>query len=151
MCIDDRHFFGVDHAPNPGNLQEREYDVNVDGEWEEQRARLYSQTRGNLPIVQVLPSLIPDQAYEAVLWIVPHPYGSPKPEKDIPIEVTWAAGRKFEVITVTRDEDPNYTARQTYWGPMLVQARMKFPDGYETAAYVYARMPCVYHADESQA
>jgi hypothetical protein len=88
-----------------------------------------------------------DQAYEALLWIVPHPYGAPKPEKDIPAQVTWSAGKMFEVVTVTRQDSPNYTARLSYWGPMLVQARMRFPDGYETQAYVYARRPSLYHAE----
>jgi len=148
MTVDDRHFSSVDHTPTPGRSKERSYDPKVDDEWDKLRIELYVQTRGNLPTVQILPSLIPGQAYEAVLWIVPHPYGVPKSKNDIPKEVTWSAGKRFEVVTVQREDDPNYTARQTYWGPMLVQAKMTFPDGYVAVTHVYARMPSVYHAEK---
>ncbi len=144
LRVDDRHFFGSDHVPYPKEFSERQFGNNVDKELEQERIGVYEQTRGNLPVVEVLPSLIPGQAYEAVLWIVGHPYEEPKPEKDIPVEVTWAAGPKFEVVAVKRETDPTFCARLTYWGPMLVQARLKFPDGYEARAHVYARMPRLY-------
>ncbi|MCG8508192.1 MAG: hypothetical protein MI741_03090, partial [Rhodospirillales bacterium] len=113
----------------------------ADKSYEEARRAEYERTRGNLPAVEVRPSLIPDQAYEAVLWIEPHPYDKEKPERDKPVKVIWSAGRMFEVVTVTRNEDSHFTASLAYWGPMLVQARIIFDDDSEALTYIYARMP----------
>ena len=146
LRVDDRHFFGKDHVPFPGKHRVRKFNATKDADCEKRRIAVYMETRGNLPVVEVLPSLTPGQAYEAIMWIVPHPYGEPKPERDIPTEVSWSAGELFWVVMVRREQDPTFSARLTYWGPMLVQARMTFPDGSQACAYVYARMPELYSA-----
>jgi hypothetical protein len=40
-----------------------------------------------------------------------------------------------------KDRDPNFCASFDYWGPMLIQARIRFADGTSCAGYVYARIP----------
>jgi len=141
MRVDDRHFFGFDCTPVPKRLEERNFDPEADDKYETLRHKEYEVTRGNLPVVQVLPSLIPGQAYEALLWIVPHPHKQVESDHEYPIEVTWSAGRKFEVVTIKYEDDKHFCASLAYWGPMLVQTRLKFADGHEALSYVYARMP----------
>jgi hypothetical protein len=36
-----------------------------------------------------------------------------------------------------------------YYGPMLVQAKLEFPDKQVAYGYVYARMPTAYKSDET--
>ncbi len=146
LRTDDRKFLGDDHIPFSKSCTERVFDPAQDAEFETQRQAVYVDTRGNMPVVDVLPSLTPGQAYEAVLWIVQHPFGEKKQESDIPRTVTWSAGRKFEVVTVNGEQDSNYAARLSYYGPMLVQARLSFPDGHEAVTHVYARMPTAFTA-----
>ena len=105
---------------------------------EEIRRKEYARTRGNLPVVEVRPSLDPEQAYEARFWIVRHRSGRPE---DLPVEVTWSAGPMFPEVTVNRDDDPWFCASFDYWDSMLVQARLRFGDGESACAHVYARIP----------
>ena len=144
LKIDDRPFFGFHYLPTPTILKLRKFDEKIDKQFEKIRREKYEKTRGNLPVVQVLPSLIPGQAYEAILWIVQHPYGEKKPERDIPTKVTWSAGKMFEVISITRDQNPNYCVKYDYWGPMLVQAKLEFSDKHEALIHIYAKMPTAY-------
>ena len=144
MNIDDRHFFAQKNTPT---IVERpiilEFDDNAKAE-DSHRVNQYALSRGNLPVVKVLPSLVEDQAYEAIIWIVQHKYGEPKDQKDIPIKVVYSAGHRFEVIEVEREQDIHFTAKMTYWGPMLVQCKLLFEDGHEHFLHIYARMPNQY-------
>jgi len=101
------------------------------------RRAVYESTRGNMAVAEVFPSMCEGQAYEARVWIVPH---SRNPE-NVPVEVTWNAGPKFERRRVTATDDPKFCATLSYWGSMLVEARLKFCDGQSASAFVYARIP----------
>ena len=93
-----------------------------------------------VPVAEVLPSLQPKQHYEARLWLVRHK--SRREQDDVRlVRVTWFAGPNFPVVTVNRDDDENLCGRLDYWGPMLVQARLEFADGYEAPTHLYARLP----------
>lgn len=115
----------------------------INAEWsahEKQRKDEYRRTRFNMPVVEVYPSLMRGQVYEARLWIVPH-----RPElREIPQSITWSAGDKFPVVTVKAEHDARFAASLAYYGPMLVQVVMRFQDGYEATAYIYARLPVSY-------
>jgi hypothetical protein len=108
----------------------------TDDEFEKKRKSVYEDFRLNMPVVEVMPSLVPQQEYEARLWIVPH-----KGRQQIPAMVEWSAGKHFSVVVCTREENPAFCATLAYYGPMLVQARMHFDDGGIATGYVYARLP----------
>jgi 3',5'-cyclic AMP phosphodiesterase CpdA len=99
----------------------------------------YKRTRANFPIAEIKPSLFPGQTNEALLRIVRHE-SQFRTSQDDPITVTWSAGPKFPKVTVTRGEDPDFCAVFPYWGGALMQAEMKFKDGYTAIAFVYAPM-----------
>lgn len=107
---------------------------------EQHRKEKYRETRQNMAVAEVRPSLWPGQAYEATVWIVPH-----RPDKQEwvrPKCVIWSAGDKFETVTIQREDDPIFCTTFDYWGPMLVQAELIFDDDRPSAfAYVYARIP----------
>jgi hypothetical protein len=110
---------------------------------EHERARVarYQEARGNMAVVEVMPSLVrgQDKYFEARTWIVPHG------ERALPLRVTWSAGPKFEkVVRVTREEDENFSAAFYYFGPMLIQGVIEFDDGASSSVYVYARVPKSY-------
>ncbi len=99
----------------------------------------YARLRGNMLCVDVRPSLKPDQGYEAIVWISPHPN---REKAESPLQVEWSAGPKFHgVVTVKREQDLRFCGRFDYWGPMLIQGCILFPDGKEERAFVYARIP----------
>ena len=108
------------------------------------RTKVYIDSRGNLPVVSVLPSLEPGQAYEATVWIVQHPYGIEKHSNEIPIKVIYSAGQNFDVHEVTKEQSIHFTAKLTYWAPMLIQVKMIFSNDDEFITHVYARMPNQY-------
>ncbi len=142
--VDDRHFYGSNNSPYiDENNESRQFNEN-DEEDERIRNEVYIKTRGNLPVIQVLPSLINDQAYEVTVWIVRHRYGEKKPESDIPISVQYSAGPRFEVVTVNRKNDERFAAKFTYWGPMLIQCKLTFGDGQSFITSIYANMPNQY-------
>jgi 3',5'-cyclic AMP phosphodiesterase CpdA len=105
-------------------------------ELEKARHDHYQSLRLNMPVVEVLPSLMPGQGYEARAWLVPHRYHS-----ESPVRVTWSAGPMFDRKILTKTAAPNFTVAFHYWGPMLIQAELEFEDGARTHAYVYARLP----------
>lgn len=105
---------------------------------EEKRAGWYSELRGNMPVIEVMPSLEPGQIYEARMWLVGHPS---RQAKDIPHEVIWSAGPKFPIWVCQKTDNNDFCANYHYWGPMAVQALIKFSDGTETIGHVYARIP----------
>jgi 3',5'-cyclic AMP phosphodiesterase CpdA len=104
------------------------------------RQAVYEDVRYRLPVVEVLPSLLPGQAYEARAWIVEH---KPEENKSNPrlIKVEWSAGRKFKNQICLVEENPNFCISYQYWGPMLIEAKMTFDDEHTAYAYVYARLP----------
>jgi predicted MPP superfamily phosphohydrolase len=103
------------------------------------RLAKYDELRHSLPVVEVMPSLIPGQAYEARAWITfhrPDLYTKPKL-----IKVEWTAGPRFKKQICTVDNNPNFCVSYQYWGSMLIEAKLTFEDKYTAVAYVYARMP----------
>ena len=106
------------------------------------RISQYEKLRGRFPVVEILPSLIPEQAYEARVWIVAHKEDefNLDPEEAL-IKVEWSAGENFLVITANVDDNSNFCSSFHYWGPMLIEAKLIFKDGYEASTFLYARMP----------
>lgn len=139
---DDRYFIAGERAPVAGGMAVRGFVDASDGVFQEERIAEYRRLRGNFPVVEVMPSLVPGQAYEARVWIVHHRGSVPDdvPE-EWPVRVIWSAGRRFPVAEVDREQDPNFCAAFNYWGAMLIQARMEFADGGREQAHVYARLP----------
>lgn len=107
-------------------------------EWQQldQRPPEYKRLKGNMLSVEVRPSLMPKQGYEAVVWIAGHQ------GRELPVKVEWSAGEKFKTITtVTAENDTLFCASFDYWGPMLIQARITFGDKSIETDYIYARIP----------
>lgn len=123
--------------PEVGRVSWRAFTQGSGETSEEARIQQYECLRGNMPVVEVLPSLISDQAYEARVWIEEHR----RSKSDIPERVVWPAGNKFHLAVCEHHENPHFSAGFEYWGPMLVQARMFFKDGEEASGHVYARLP----------
>src|SRR5205085_12192521 len=69
---------------------------------ENDRREEYIRLRGNMPVVETRPSLVPGQGYEVRFWITAHssPRFKQKP-RDIPTSVTWSAGDQFPIKTIT--------------------------------------------------
>jgi hypothetical protein len=132
---DDRSFFADARMPRS------RVESQPSPETRDQRANEYQRTRGNMPVVEVLPSMVPGQAYEARAWIVPH---QRRPE-DVPVRVRWSAGAKFPAsYLINVKDDPLFCAAFHYWDSMLLHAAIEFKDGKTADAYVYARMPETY-------
>ena len=106
---------------------------------DEERLQQYNKQRYHMPVIEVMPSLIPGQAYEARGWIVMHRpdlYNGAKLTK-----VEWTAGSRFKKVVCVSADNPSFSFSYHYWGPMLIQAKLYFEDNYQTYSYVYARMP----------
>jgi len=103
---------------------------------EQERDSTYQDLRLNMPVAEVLPSLLPGQAYEARAWLVQHRHHS-----EFPTRVIWSAGQMFERKVCEREAAPEFCAAFHYWGPMLLQAELQFADGHKARAYLYARLP----------
>ncbi len=104
---------------------------------EERRSQCYQALRFNMPVAEVMPSLMPGQAYEARVWLEPHK----QRHNEFPKSVTWSAGPHFKRKVCDSAAAPNFCAYFHYWGPMLVQAELEFADGEKACGYVYARFP----------
>jgi 3',5'-cyclic AMP phosphodiesterase CpdA len=141
--IDDRQYLGGPRAPQTIAALPRKFADDEDKKDESLRKQRYEELRLNMPVCEVMPSLIAGQHNEVRLWIEPH-----RPEfqgeNDKPVQVTWSAGKLHEVVTVHRQNDPRFCATLTYYGPMLVQAKIEFSDGSVAYSHVYARMPGAY-------
>jgi 3',5'-cyclic AMP phosphodiesterase CpdA len=137
---DDRQLFTAQRLPESGRRSQIPFDPKSMAIWESKRQKEYARSRGNLPVVEVMPSMTPGQGYDAKVWIVPHA----RKHADIPIRVTWSCGKRFEVVPIGREEDENFCAVFGYWGPMLVQALLEFDDGKKECLHVYARLPIDY-------
>lgn len=131
---DDRSFFADARVPRPRtNFQPFATSDN-------ERKKEYLRTRNNMPVVEVFPSMVPGQAYEARAWIVGHN----RQDKDIPVRVRWSAGPRFPMYVVNAATDSLFCAAFHYWGPMLLRATLEFKDQTSVDAYVYARLPEIF-------
>lgn len=102
------------------------------------RSEEYQRTHGNMPVVEVRPSLVrgQDRYFEARVWIVSHN------RSQVPKRVVWSAGKKFRnAVVVEREQDENFSASFYYYGGMLIQGRLEFDEGAPALVYVYARQP----------
>jgi hypothetical protein len=104
---------------------------------EARRTQEYVETRGNLAVVDVRPSLVENEVNEARFWIVGHD----EERRVVPEEVVWSAGPRFPVVSIRREDDPRFCATYHYFGSMLIQAQLKFSDGHTAYTYVYANVP----------
>jgi Calcineurin-like phosphoesterase/prokaryotic YEATS domain len=141
MRICDRHFIGNTNKIALSIVKCTPFN-EIDDRWREEcRIKEYERLRGYLPVVEVRPSLVQGQAYEAVVWIAKHPPERGKnPRKDA-VKVIWSAGKRFGVQEVSVNEKENFAVSFDYWGPMLIQADIVFADGEEAFAHVYAHLP----------
>jgi 3',5'-cyclic AMP phosphodiesterase CpdA len=135
IATDDRHFLlgRRTRVISPAAMKYEPPDAE-----DQPRENEYKRTRGNFPVAEIKPSLLPGQTNEVLLRIVRHKSDYFTTQE--PIEVTWSAGRKFPKVTVTREEDHEFCAVFLYWGSALMQAEMKFEDGSTATAFVYAPM-----------
>ncbi len=136
LRVIDRRLMPYATLPAPKHPRALEFIGNHDPQAEIRRKSIYVELKGNMPVVEVMPSLVPGQAYEARLWIVAH-----DEQRTLPRTVTWSAGRMFSQVVCDRDDDPTFCASLSYWGPMLVQAQLKFDDGSYSETSIYARVP----------
>lgn len=137
----DRRLYPLRDPPSPARPVLTE---SFPKEAEAERKAEYQKTRLNMVVSDVLPSLVPGQAYEVRAWIVPHAEvdGTPKPGWEPPTRVVWSAGEAFgRRQECRREDDARFCCGFNYWGPMLVQAEMFFADGRVARAYTYARIP----------
>lgn len=138
LRYDDRQFFSGQNLPRPKRVATEEFGTAAHLKDEAIRSSLYNNVRFNLPVVEVVPSLQPKQAYEARVWIVPHRH---RKEEDIPLKVTWSAGKWFPTKTVKKEDDANFCTAFNYWGPFLIQGKLDFADGTSAYVHIYARIP----------
>jgi hypothetical protein len=111
-------------------------DQVISQEQREKRRNWYHELRGNMPTIETMPSLVPGQAYEVRMWIVGH-----DGRTDVPKEVIWSAGRYYPVWICRYEDDQNFCAFYHYWGAIAIQVLLRFGDGTEAVAHVYARIP----------
>jgi 3',5'-cyclic AMP phosphodiesterase CpdA len=131
----DRVMSPYENLPLSGQFGRAPFPKEGD-ELEEKRKEEYERLRLNMPVVEVLPSLMPGQGYEARAWIVCH-----RGHKDSPKQVLWSAGRNFDRKLSDAGEGPDFCVSFHYWGPMMIQAKLTFEDGAVEIAYLYARLP----------
>jgi predicted phosphodiesterase len=141
LRTDDRQFIGGAEVPSPQVETSREFDSKHDAGAEAERSAEYQRLRFSFPVAAFMPSLVPEQVNEVRLWIVRHPLPVGVEVGPAIERVTWSAGKRFPVVTVTAEEDPNMCAVLHYYGPMLVQAHIEFADGESADAHLYVRMP----------
>ena len=141
---EDKSFYKWKPYPAP-QFETFEGALNHDGPNRDAKRRaIYKGNRGNMPVVEVMPSLQPGMAYEARCWIVRHPpFDQPE---NVPEEVTWSAGPRFPTYTIRKQNDPNFCGVFDYWGPMIIEGILKFANEERVAVYIYARMPSKYGA-----
>lgn len=117
------------------------------------RVREYVRLRGKLPVIEITPSLLPGQEYQAFVWIESH---------DIPddaeifrrsecdelnsvsldlVKVVWNGGSYFKPPTIEVENAPKFQASFAYWGSFLIEVELHFADKYVARAYTYAYLP----------
>jgi 3',5'-cyclic AMP phosphodiesterase CpdA len=136
----DRRLYPRRHLPEPVASTVR---PGIDRVSEAERKKIYAATRLNMVVSEVLPSLMPEQAYEVRAWLVPHAdmNGNPRPGWELPKRVVWSAGPKFYRKEILQNEDPTFCCSYNYWGSMVLQAEMHFEDESIGYGYTYARIP----------
>jgi 3',5'-cyclic AMP phosphodiesterase CpdA len=112
----------------------------IDDPFETKRQKAMEESHRNYPAIEIVPSLRPEQGYEARVWIESQP---DKPEYEAPARVEWYAGPRFSDVKICeRKNDPTFSARFSYYGPMLIQARLFWDKKKKpTLLYVFARFP----------
>lgn len=135
----DRRLYPRRHLPEPVASSFR---PGIDPDSEKERKKIYAATRLNMVVSEVLPSLMPGQAYEVRAWLVPHAdnNGNPRPGWESPKRVVWSAGPNFHRKEIIQHEDPTFCCAYNYWGAMVLQAEMHFENGIGYG-YTYARIP----------
>jgi 3',5'-cyclic AMP phosphodiesterase CpdA len=103
---------------------------------EESRDSEYKNLRFNMPVIEVFPSLLPGQGYEARVWLERHRH-----HKESPTKVVWSAGPMFDRKIIDAGAAPDFCVSFHYWGPMLIQAELTFADDAKSIAHIYARLP----------
>ncbi|BDW88326.1 metallophosphoesterase family protein [Thalassospira tepidiphila] len=145
----DRFFQRPEKVPvHSDKIISRKFDKEKDANVENLRTQVYKDTRGYLPFVQVKPSLMNGQAYEAICEIVKHQ--SPRAPDDSMVKlkkVVWTAGEYFDVNEVMYADDPACRVSIQYYGSMLIQATMHFEDGHTVTQHIYAPLPKVESGD----
>jgi len=109
------------------------YDTQSEGVRKEE----YKRLRCWMPVVDVMPSLVPGQAYQVNAWLTCHKkHCDPKLKT-----VEWSAGELFGKQLCEAATNPNFSASFHYWGPMLLQAKLTFEDDYIAYTHIYSHMP----------
>jgi 3',5'-cyclic AMP phosphodiesterase CpdA len=133
----DISFFADECKPRASGRLDAPFSAAALAEMNDVRIREYARLRGNMLVVEVRPSLAAGQAYEALVWLVP----KQGKNREVPVEVIWSAGRHFPVQRVSQAESKWFAISYHYWGPILVQARLRFADGKTEDSQIYARLP----------
>lgn len=137
LRVVDRIIATESSSPVP-RYTRRPYGSPLDEGGEAFRTTEYAKTRGNMLVAEVLPSLDPEQAYEVHLRVTPHRLAS----RVIPSRVEWSPGPSFrDVVCCSQADNPNFSARFSYWDSMLVRATLYFDDGEPVHTAVYAHLP----------
>src|SRR5205814_911660 len=112
LLVSTRSFTATEHK--------RARDPAVDDYFETMRQKEMEESRRNYPAIEIVPSLRAEQGYEARVWIESQP---DKPEYETPTSVEWYAGPWFSDVKICEyKDDPTFSARFSYYGPMLIQA-----------------------------
>jgi 3',5'-cyclic AMP phosphodiesterase CpdA len=137
----DRQFYAAECVPKPKIVGTKPFQPKDMKRSESARVKEYSRSRGNMAVVEVLPSLVKGQAYEARAWIVPHP--NVEFPRELPVRVTWSAGKMYPTVTVEAKQDEHFCVSFHYWDSMLLQARLEFKSKAPKSVciHVYARLP----------
>lgn len=133
--ITDKKIAPYEFLPKMGSVEILDYDPSD----ESKRSDEYKRLRTWHPVAEVMPSLITGQAYEVNAWLILH-----RPEKYTYPKLTrveWSAGPLFQKQICYETTNNNFRASFHYWGPMLLQAKLIFEDGYIVFAHIYSRMP----------
>ena len=137
LRVDDRILTITASAPTVGRSTTRRYKKALDDTYDAARHGEYRRLRWNMLAAEVLPSLEPGLAYEVRVWLLSHD----NQRRELPDKVVWSPGDDFdEVKTCFAKGNPLFSASFTYWGPMLVQARLYFGSEVVTSS-IYARVP----------
>jgi 3',5'-cyclic AMP phosphodiesterase CpdA len=139
LRVIDRHFeLPRDAVVHEGGEAREASSGEIPG-LETPRQNAIKNTRRNFPVVDILPSLDPEQGNEARVRIEAQ---VGREGYEAPERVEWWAGPAFKnVVTIARNQDPTFGARFTYWGPMLIQAQLHWSDGSSAIAHIFAPLP----------
>jgi hypothetical protein len=137
LRTDDRLLTSSKWSEAEGNSQRKW--LAKDKPYEEARVTEAKRLRRNFLAIEIVPSLESDQAYEARVWIEGQ---DSHPDYRPPDRVEWAASQHFfpDIHVCKRQEDPQFKASFSYYGPTLIQARL-FWSNYKASAYIFARFP----------